>query len=120
MELKVRVLAARGAQDSSKTAEALRIIRQLVESKKYAGGAAGAATLCELIGQFDEAEIYFRRCAAEMKKAEGTLLLAQFLARRGKPAEALDLCDSAWQDASPDDAAAKSIAVLEVCKPSDA
>jgi tetratricopeptide (TPR) repeat protein len=89
VELEARVLKAEGKEE-----EALRRV------KSYAAGGNArldlAATLLEELGDPVEAERLWRRHAARPGHPEDALALARFLGRRGRPGEALDLCDKAW------------------------
>jgi predicted Zn-dependent protease len=76
------------------------------------------ARLAEELGQFDLSEKFYRRLVADTGTgpgaivAEGQLLLAQFLGRRGRTREGLDICESLWSDPSRREAA--SIAAVQV------
>jgi tetratricopeptide (TPR) repeat protein len=111
-ELRVRLLAAKGERG-----QAVDIVRSWVKAKNDASVTAGAAGLCEQIGGFDAAEEFYRSYAAQMKGVEGISLLARFLARRDRLAEALDTCEAAWTRDPGDAIAVVSLAVLKAGKP---
>jgi tetratricopeptide (TPR) repeat protein len=72
----------------------------------------GAAELLEQLGQQSSAEKTYRQLVAQSKRPDSVLTLAQFLARRKRLAEALALCDQAWQTCPPTAVAATCLAVI--------
>ncbi len=62
----------------------------------------------------------YEKYAANTKEPERVLLLAAFLARQNRPAEALDLCERAWQTCPPETVASVSVAVLYTSKSAEA
>jgi tetratricopeptide (TPR) repeat protein len=55
------------------------------------------AGLLEGLGEFRAAEELFRKYVRQSEKPEAVLVLAQFLGRRQRTPEALDLCEGAWK-----------------------
>lgn len=82
--------------------------------KAYQGPEAGlvVAHLLEDLGQNVTAEELYRQLLAAADSPENLLALAGFLGRRGKAAEALDVCDRAADKAGPDAIAAIGIGIL--------
>jgi len=107
--LKARVLHAQG--DAAGAVSLVRSAARLQEA-----GARWAGHLLEDLGQPAEAEKYFREYAADPKRPEGALILAQFLARRGNVAEAMVLCEKAWQTCPPLSVAVASVGVVQAPK----
>ncbi|HWE37739.1 MAG TPA: tetratricopeptide repeat protein [Isosphaeraceae bacterium] len=69
-----------------------------------------AATILEQLGQLGPAERAFRRLAKA--SPQGGLALARFLGRRGRVAEALDLCDATWATCAPQDVATAGVEIV--------
>jgi tetratricopeptide (TPR) repeat protein len=89
LELRCRFLVLR--KDAER---AVALVRQRAEKAK--GPELGQlADLLEELGQVAPAEELLRRWLAQPKAPEAGLALAQFLGRRGRLHEALDLCDKA-------------------------
>ena len=80
----------------------------------------GVASLLEELKRYDDAEKLYREYLAvtEAKQPENVLALVLFLAKRDRPAEALDLCEQAWKKVPPDVAARVSVAPLRLGRPS--
>jgi Tfp pilus assembly protein PilF len=104
--LKARVLHAQG--DAAGAAAQVKAGVRLPDA-----GSRWAGHLFEDIGQPAEAEKSFREYAADARRPEGALILAQFLARRGNVAEAMALCEKAWQTCPPLSAAVASVGVVQ-------
>jgi tetratricopeptide (TPR) repeat protein len=106
VEIKARVLADLGCG-----AEATALVKASAQGPE---AVIGAAALLEELGQLDEAEA-LRRRAVEIatvpaSQAEALLDLAEFLGRRDRTGEALDLCERAWKEGRPD-----AVAVARAC-----
>jgi len=112
---KARVLAKQG-----RGAEAVAPLAALAEKKPDL--VQTVAALLEEIGQDKEAEKMYRRLVTQSrsKAPESVLVLAQFLGRRHRTDEALDLCEKAWQDCKPDAVASASVLVLYTAKSGEA
>jgi tetratricopeptide (TPR) repeat protein len=112
LDLRAHVLHANG-----NSAEAAALIRA------YANGPGArldaAALLLDRVGQPAEAEALFRRHVATSPDPAGLLLLVQHLARQGRLAEALELCERAWQTCPPEAAAGVSVAALRYGRPTE-
>jgi tetratricopeptide (TPR) repeat protein len=118
VDLQARVLAARGKGEA-----ALERVRDF-ENNKDAKPADSAArltlivTLLDGLSQSHPAEKRFAVAAEEHyrqlleRRPERILDFAAFLTRQGRPADALDLCEKAWQTRPPVDVAIASVAVL--------
>jgi tetratricopeptide (TPR) repeat protein len=104
-ELKARLLAARG-----RGAEAAALVQALVKADDSLVGRAAA--LLEELKQTAAAEELYRRFAADPKQPARALALAGFLARQHRTAEALDLCEKAWQTCPPEQVGEASLVVL--------
>ena len=111
-------LRARVAHASGKTAEAVRLIEEYVAEK--ASRLDAAARLLEQIGQAERAEPLYRELAARSKDPRNSLLFARHLARRGRLADALDLCEAAWKTCPPELVARVSVDALRGGKASPA
>jgi len=103
--LKARLLKARGRAD-----EAAALLGALVREK--ADQVGYVAKLLEELGQVAAAEKLYRQFASESLEPQAILVLAGFLGRQNRLAEALDLCEKAWTSCRPEAAAAATVAVL--------
>ena len=112
MELKARMLVAQG-----KGSEAAALVKAYTKNKDNLLGPF-AVLLMEL-GQPDAAERMYRDSVAQSKQPEASLVLAEFLARRNRLPEALDLCDQAWQTCDHEKVGLSSLAVLSTAKADD-
>ena len=76
------------------------------------------AGLLEEIGEKEEAEKMFRRFVSESasKSPESVLALAQFLGRQDRAAEALAVCEKAWQTCKSEAVAGTSVLILYTAK----
>jgi tetratricopeptide (TPR) repeat protein len=118
VDLQARVLAARGKGET-----ALERVRDF-ENNKDAKPADSAARLTLIVTLLDglsqshprekrfavAAEEHYRQLLEH--RPERILDFAAFLTRQGRPADALDLCEKAWQTRPPVDVAIASVAVL--------
>jgi tetratricopeptide (TPR) repeat protein len=95
-EAKARLLKARG-----QGREAAALLTAYAEEDR--GRAAAVAALLEGLQEPEAAERLYRRYAegGRDKRPESVLVLAQFLARRQRVPEALDLCEGAWRTCPP-------------------
>jgi cellulose synthase operon protein C len=105
LDLKARLLGARG-----RAAEALSSLESLVRTQ--ADQAGYVAKLLEELGQIPAAEKFYRVYASQKLKPEAVLVLAGFLGRQKRLAEAIDLCESAWGSCPPEAVAVTTVAVL--------
>jgi tetratricopeptide (TPR) repeat protein len=82
----------------------------LLQGSAPAGGPGlqAVAGVLEELGESDAAEQAYRSLAAQPQRPEDALPLAQYLIRRERFGEALDLCDRCWQSCPPE-------AVAQVC-----
>jgi tetratricopeptide (TPR) repeat protein len=94
IELKARAFAKQGRPD-----EAVKILDDYARTKDAPIGVIAA--LLEELGQIDAAEARYRDFVARSTQPEAVLALAEFLARRDKLSEALDLWEKAWEKADP-------------------
>ena len=109
VELRARLLKAQG-----KAAEAAALLTGL--AKDNPATMESVARLLEQIGLPDAAEPIYARLVDLTKRPEATLAFAEYLGRRGRTHEAIDLCDGAWKT-SPAEAVAKtSVTVLQAAK----
>ncbi|MFO0842138.1 MAG: hypothetical protein U0797_07015 [Gemmataceae bacterium] len=113
VELRARWLHAAG-----KKAEACALLERHAAAKEDQAGQA-ALTLASL-GEDASAEKILRQLAANPKRPEGLVLLAQYLGLRKRTTEALAVCERAWGTASPQVVATASVAVLRAGSPGDA
>jgi tetratricopeptide (TPR) repeat protein len=128
-ELEARLLAARG-----QPSQAVGLLRAYIDNAKAAPPDPAArlklaAALLDDLGDaaaadppyVAAAEDLYRRLATRYPGPDRTLALAAHLGRRGRVAEALDLCHSAWQKGDAADAANVSLGVLHhpAAKPAD-
>jgi tetratricopeptide (TPR) repeat protein len=105
LELRIFVLKARG-----RAAEAVEQVRTYVRGKRVRIDMA--AMWMEYLGSAAEAEKLYREFASTSGRPESNLLLARFLARHERAAEALQLCDRAWPTCRPEDVAHASVSIL--------
>jgi tetratricopeptide (TPR) repeat protein len=104
-EIEARLLAAK-----DKESEAVALLTRQAETPD--ANLASLAALLEELGQTQAALAMYRRFVAQSKQPESVFALAQFLARQKRFAEALDLCDRAWQSCSAVTAARASLLIL--------
>jgi tetratricopeptide (TPR) repeat protein len=104
-EIEVRLLIAKG-----KDQEAMGLLDLLARTP----GAAltSLAALLEEWGRTSAAEKMYRRFVEQSKEPESILALAHFLSRHQRFAEALDLCDRAWQTCPATAVARASLLIL--------
>src|SRR5205823_1551700 len=86
VELKARLLAAQG-----KGSEAAALIKAYTKNKDKDNLLGAFAALLVGLGQPDAAEEMYRESVARSKQPEAILVLAEFLARRDRLPEALEL-----------------------------
>jgi cellulose synthase operon protein C len=113
IEIKARVLAATGHGD-----EAAALLTDFASARDTQ--VASAAALLEELRQAKAAETLYRRFVALPGRPDKILTLAAFLARQGRLAEALGVCEGAWQTCSPEKVANASVTLLYTSRPDDA
>jgi tetratricopeptide (TPR) repeat protein len=113
IEIKARVLVAQKRGE-----DAAALLTRYVEGKDALVGRVAA--LLESLGQPKAAEALYRRFAALPGRPEKVLTMAGFLARQGRPAEALDVCEGAWKTCSAESVAQASLSVLHTARPDNA
>jgi tetratricopeptide (TPR) repeat protein len=95
VEIRARLLVAQG-----RAPEAVARLEGLV--KERPDQLAAAAALLEDLRQPEAAKAMYRALAARQKepgpKRAATLILAEFLGRRGRPREGIDLVERAWRE----------------------
>jgi tetratricopeptide (TPR) repeat protein len=106
-ELRARLLAARG-----QGAVAAALVESLAASDDTLVGRA--AGLLEELKQTAAAEAMYRKYAVDPKQPVRVLALAGFLARQHRTAEALDLCEKAWQTCPPEQVGEALLVVVTV------
>jgi tetratricopeptide (TPR) repeat protein len=104
--LHAQILMAKGRRDA-----AVAMLEEYAAQNKALNIGALAALL-EHLGAHSAAEKMYRRYVEESKEADAVLLLVQFLGRRSRFREALDLCDRAWQTCPPEAVAQAWVVVL--------
>ncbi len=104
-ELKARLLKLRGRPD-----EAVGLLKSLVQRRPEQVG--NVAAVLEDLGQMTAAEAFYRQFAARPGQTRSILALAGFLGRRGRLAEAIDLCEKALSSCSPEMVAETTVALL--------
>jgi tetratricopeptide (TPR) repeat protein len=109
VELQARVL-----QKQDKTDKARKIVLAYAERPKARLDLA--AGLLENLGQAADAELLYRSHMDSSKSPDAPLQLAQHLARQGRTAEALALCEKAWNAGSPEVVAFATMGVLRAGK----
>jgi exosortase len=107
VELRARVLQARG-----KPEEAVSLLQAYARAKDARPDLA--ALLLDQLGQPAEAEQMYRAYAAASARPESVLPLVLHLARHGRLAEALDLCEPAWRTCPAEEVAAASMVALRL------
>lgn len=112
-DIKARLLAKQ-----HKAAAAVPALRKLVDHNPATRVAI--AGLLEQIGEISAAEEMFVKHMAVAKEPERLLTAALFFGRQNRTANALDLCEQAWQTCKPDAVAAVSVAVLYRAKSAEA
>jgi predicted Zn-dependent protease len=70
------------------------------------------AALLDELGQDAAAEVHYRKYVAQAQKPQAPLALAEFLARKDRLSEALDIWDRAWGSVQPDTLATVSVQLL--------
>jgi tetratricopeptide (TPR) repeat protein len=91
IEMKARLLRSQG-----KETEVVALIDHFVQDQG-ADAAGLAASLLEELGQTAAAEKTYRKYVSQTGRPESSLVLATFLGRQNRLAEALDVCERAWQ-----------------------
>jgi tetratricopeptide (TPR) repeat protein len=104
-ELRARLLTARGEADQARDL----LIKQ---AERPAAPQAAIALLLEELNLGPAAEPLYKRVVSESKRPEAMLTLATYYARQDRTAEALDICERAWQTCNPEAAGAACAAVL--------
>lgn len=90
LELQARLLHAEGQAE-----QAVQIFQGLLQEAKEPEIIGLVAVLLDELGLADAAERTYRSFRERSQKPESGLSLARFLARKGRTAEALDLCEQA-------------------------
>jgi len=118
VELRARLLAARG--DGPAVVALLRQFAQRKDQTKDKDKAidqARVAGLLESLGQPDAAEALYREDASRPGSTpERTLILAEFLARRGRAAEALEACERVRKSCRPAVLSHTAVAIAHTAK----
>jgi tetratricopeptide (TPR) repeat protein len=118
LELKALLVKAQG-----KGSEAAALIQGYARKAGPTGRPANEllriATLLEELEQSAAEEMYrqYVSRAAQSGRPESVLVLAQYLARRKRTQEALDLCERAWSTCAAERVASTSLAILTAGKP---
>ena len=115
LEIKALLLREQG-----KAAEAATLVWEHMRGQKpaqQAGVLLRVAPLFETLGQTADAEKAYRQFAARSGRPEAALVLAEFLGRRKRSREALELCESAWGRCRPEAVAAATLTVLQAAGP---
>jgi predicted Zn-dependent protease len=111
IELKALLLSQQG-----KAAEGVTLVREYAKGKDGqippAAELLYAAGLIERLGEVPAAEDLYRAYVSRAKRSDALLVLAQYLGRSNRPAEALDLCDRAARSCAPEAVACASLAIL--------
>ena len=99
------------------TEQAVTLLRETVNQEDlgdatHAAIMRVAADLLEEIGEFNAAEYMFRQFAALSTQPEAAFILAKFLARQGRVAEALAVCEQQLETGKPDLIAAATASVV--------
>ncbi|MEO6810575.1 MAG: tetratricopeptide repeat protein, partial [Isosphaeraceae bacterium] len=102
------VIEAQVRNAQRRSEEAVALIRSLRETNI---APVVIARALEELGQLDAAEADFR-AAAQSGQDGQVLALAEYLGRRGKTTEALDLCEKLWKTTNPARVATSSVAIL--------
>jgi cellulose synthase operon protein C len=105
IDLKAQVLKSEG-----RAADAVPLLEAF--AKEHEEQAGIIAKLLEDLGQKAAAEQFYRKFAAQNKQPQAVLVLAGFLGRQKKVAEAIDLCEGAWRTCPPESVALATVAVL--------
>lgn len=98
-------------------AEALAILQRFLIGTDYVDGVQTemihtVATFLESIAAYEAAEQSFRSYAAKSKRPEASLVLAAYIARRGRIDEALDLCEEAADRCAPNAIGQVSVGII--------
>jgi tetratricopeptide (TPR) repeat protein len=104
-EIEARLAKARGDG-----ATAVKTLEAFVGSNSDRAGQA--AQLLEELGEIPAAEGMYRRFAADPRPPERILALAEFLSRRQRVGEALQLCERSWDTCKPEAVVAATLSVL--------
>ena len=113
IELRARLLHAEG-----RSAAAAALVTKYATENKGASLFAVAVFL-EEIGQLDAAEKMFVRFKEQSQKPESSLPLAGFLARHGRLADALKLCDQIRSTATLETVIGSAVSLLYMTKSSE-
>jgi tetratricopeptide (TPR) repeat protein len=123
VEIRARLLTKQGRADA-----AVALLERLV--KEQSDQLGPVAALLEGLGQLKPAEAMYRALADRQKepgpKRDAALILAEFLGRRGRPREGIDLVERAWRERRPGDVKADAaiattgVAVLVVSEADEA
>jgi tetratricopeptide (TPR) repeat protein len=108
--LSTAILQAKLLQAKKQPVEAIAVLRK--SARQQPDQRAAVAAALEEIGQFQAAEALFREEAADSQRPANMLLLAKFLGRHKRPAEALQLCERARSQCPPEKVGAAYLAIL--------
>jgi tetratricopeptide (TPR) repeat protein len=111
--LRARLLKARG-----KGPEGVSLLKRQADGKDTKT-VRTVASLVEELGDGSAEELY-RRYAAEAREPEAALVLAGYLGRCGRTADALDVCDRAWETCPAAAVAEASLTALHAGRPDEA
>jgi len=111
-------LRARFLKDKGKVEEAASLVKAFAQEKD--ARLDMAALWLEQLGHAADAEKAYRDFTAQSKQPESVLQLAMYLARQKRPAEALDICERAWENCRAGPVAAASVAIVRAGNLSEA
>ncbi|SIO61511.1 Tfp pilus assembly protein PilF [Singulisphaera sp. GP187] len=111
IELKARWLAARG-----QGADAAALLKAYVNDKDKDAYLPLFAALLEELGQPEAAEAMYQDAVKRSPRPETVLILAEYFGRRGRLAEALDLCERAWSVCNPEAVGHASLLTISAAK----
>jgi tetratricopeptide (TPR) repeat protein len=109
------LLRARVLHGQKQAAEAVALVEG--HARQQPDDTGRAAALLDELGQPAAAERLYRRHAARSKDPAAVLALAVHLGRRGRPAEALRLCEQAWKTCPAEAVAGACVAVVRAGRP---
>jgi tetratricopeptide (TPR) repeat protein len=113
LRLRARLLAALGKKDAA-------VSLVLTASERKEVEVPAVASLLEEIGDARGAERFYVRFAVESRRPEARLRLAELLGRQGQGSAALEQCERARKDCSPEAVARACTAIVYALQPSAA